>query len=231
MHLPNDDFPRPPVRYRGNIIFQGKVVFAIALTKMDYQVFFTVCKKLLVSQLGMAKDISLWCLDTSIRCDTTLRAAFGRGCTRGETVCQNFVATCKVVSGQGKLLKQMKQVRQTHSKKQLARKDKKKQQKKCTIRLLEIEAKRSFSLQSQRRLLNLAFKKISSISKKGTTNKRAVLYERRRKQFVAMLVTMRKHPQRASVWLDKMRHQHAGNAKLLRILSCFDIFVNNLLRT
>lgn len=243
VHIPNDDFPKTPERYRGNIIFQGKVVFAICLTKMDYRIFLTACQQLLFSQLGMTKEISLWCPDTSnykigcdtisdhiqISCDTTLRAAFGRGRTSGETVVQNFVVRCEVVAGQATLPKRMKQVRPTHSKKQLARKDKTNKQKKCTFQLLEIEARSSCNLQKQLRLVNRAFKQISSISKKGKKNKCAVLHERRRKQFAAMLVTMRKHPQRASAWLDKMRHQHAGNAGMLRILSIFDIFVDKFL--
>lgn len=97
------------------------------------------------------------------------------------------------------------------------------------FRLLEVEARRSRNLQSQLRLLNRAFKQITTpISKKAKKNNSA-LYERRRRKFVAMLKTMRQRPQRASAWLSKMRRQHADNVAILRILSILNIFVSNLM--
>jgi len=260
VHFPNDDSHRPRPgpdqtvvqRYRGNIFFKGKLVFAICLQTVDYGQFLTACQKLLMIQFGIRQKISLWRLDTisdwkittfsnsisacsdkattlcKISSDVELRNAFGRGCSK--TLVQNFVVKCEV--GTDQLLSQKRVCRQDGSKKKIGCRQGKKVDRGNTTRafcLLEVEARRSVNLQSQLRLLNRAFKQITTPISKKTTATNSVLYERRRRKFVAMLVTMRKRPERASAWLSKMRHQHAGNARMLPILSLLNIFVNNLL--
>jgi len=256
VHFVNDDFSRPPPepnrspaqQYRANIIFQGKLIFVICLNKLDCRNFLVACQQLLLSQRGITQEISLLCLDTipdtktncdvisehssinaasyKISSDIDLRAAFESGCRRGGTVEQNFSvvvtnkdANCAKQSYKNKILK-----------KQMAHRPGKKLGVSNVIRAfhsLEKEASRSRNLQSQLRVLNRAFKQI--MYQKTRTNNPA-MYERRRRQFAAMLVTMRKRPQRASAWLSKMQRQHAGNTRMLQILSILNIFVNNLVR-
>jgi len=169
-----------------------------------------------------------------ISSDVELQTAFRRGCSRGTTFVQNFVVKCEVAAHQGtnQPLQQKGSCTKGNYKKKIG----------CRIgrqvdsgsmtrafRLLEVEARRSCNLQSQLRLLNRAFKQITTPISKKTKITNSALYERRRRKFVAMLKTMRKRPQRASAWLSKMRHQHAGNVGILRIVSILSIFVNNLL--
>lgn len=256
VHFINDDFSRPPPepnrspaqQYRANIIFQGKLIFVICLMKLDSRKFLVACQQLLLSQRGITQGISLLCLDTipdtksdcdvisahtsinaasyKISSDIDLRAAFESGRRRGGTVVQNFTivtnedTNCPKQSYKNKIVK-----------KQMARRPGKELGVGNAIRAfhsLEKEASRSRNLQSQLRLLNRAFKQIMYERKR--TNKFSVMYERRRRQFAAMLVTMRKRPHRASVWLRKMQRQHAGNTRMLQILSILNIFVNNLIR-
>lgn len=254
VHFINDDFSRPPPepnrspvqQYRANIIFQGKLIFVICLNNLDCRKFLVACQQLLLSQREITQEISLLCLDTipdtktnsdvisepssinaasyKISSDIDLRAAFESGRRRAGTVVQNFTvvvtnkdANCPKQSYKNKILK-----------KQMAHRPGKKLGVSNVIRafhLLEKEASRSRNLQSQLRVLNRAFKQIMT-----RTNKFSVIYERRRRQFAAMLVTMRKRPQRASAWLSKMQRQHAGNTRMLQILSILNIFVNNLVR-
>lgn len=269
VHLPNDDTHRPPSepdhtvvqRYRGNIFFKGKLVFAISLHTVDYQQFLVACQKFLRCQsenINLIKEISFWYLDTvsagkvtkyphsiSDRCETAtalrkissdveLQTAFCRGRSKGTTVVQNFVVKCEVALQQGTYKSLQQQgicIEGNCDKKIKCSKGKKMDRENVTraFRLLEVEARRSRNLQSQLRLLNRAFKQITTpISKKAKKNNSA-LYERRRRKFVAMLKTMRQRPQRASAWLSKMRRQHADNVAILRILSILNIFVSNLM--
>jgi len=183
-----------------------------------------------------------------ISSNAALRTAFTRGHSRGGNLVQNFTVKCEVVTDRDSKhsLPKKAYTQQVIGKQPGPRKgnqsgcgkDKRVGKKNMrAFRLLEQEARRACNLQSQLRLLNRAFKQIMTpISKKMTTNKpapnkRTILYERRRKQFAAMLVTMRKRPYRACAWLDKMRSQHAGNARMLQILTILNIFVNNVLHT
>lgn len=210
-------------------------------------------------KLGIKQKVSLWCLDKisgnsdcdkesdfdmisdrsrnytpcKISSDIEFRNAFGKGYCQGETIVRNFVIATGKDTG--------------HALKKLACKQKKPLNKKSTRKpgnemrrssvmqafcRLEAEASRSRNLQSQLRLLNRAFKQIMLPKrKKAQIHKFSVLYERRRRQFAAMLVTMRKRPQRASEWVVKMQRQHAGNPRITKILSILKIFVNNLQST
>lgn len=231
----NDDSLRtrlPPDRqaqpYRANIIYQGRPVFAICIRKIEFKLFFSACQQLLLSQVGMTGVISLWCLRTTsgpgpviskpykVYSDAALRHVFSDGTESGETIVRNFEVVCKQNKPkQGQDAKTQNAL--AHSKpKKLKQGDER------GFRLLQLQAGRSRTLQSQLRLLNKAFKTLPPSTVAGKR-------ERRRRQFAAMLVTMRKRPQRASMWLRKMQRQHCGNTRMLRILSILHIFVNNLL--
>lgn len=255
---PDPDRPVPP--YRANIIFQGRIKFVICLNSLNYHQFIAACQQLLRSQLGITRQTALWYCSISgpdptrckVKSDVDLRHVFAGGNrSGGETIIRNFVVVCEPsTSNQGKNANRSL-CKQT-SKKQTLKKSKKQTVKKqpCTkklapktgktlglraFRLLELEAGRSRNLQTQLRLLNRAFKQILPRTAKNTTaGKPSVVYERRRRQFATMLVTIQKRPQRASVWLRRMQHQHRGNVRMLRILSILHIFINisinNLLR-
>jgi len=170
-----------------------------------------------------------------ISSDLEFRNVFGRGSCQGETMVRNFVITCEVATGKdtGDALKKKETCKEKFSLNNKSTRKLDKEMRRDNVmqafRKLEVEASRSRNLQSQLRLLNRAFKQIMSPKRKNAkTCKSSVVYERRRRQFAAMLVTMRKRPLRASAWVGKMQRQHAGNPRMSKILSILNIFVNNL---
>jgi len=170
-----------------------------------------------------------------ISSDLEFRNVFGRGSCQGETMVRNFVITCEVATEKdtGDALKKKETYNEKFSLNNKSTRGPDKKMQRDTVmqafRRLEVEASRSRNLQSQLRLLNRAFKQIMSPKRKNAKIcKSAVVYERRRRQFAAMLVTMRKRPLRASAWVGKMQRQHAENPRMSKILSILNIFVNNL---
>lgn len=170
-----------------------------------------------------------------ISSDVEFRNVFGRGSCQGETIVRNFVITCEVATEKdtGDALKKKEKYKEKFSLNNKSTREPDKKMQRDTVmqafRRLEVEASRSRNLQSQLRLLNRAFKQIMSPKRKDAkTCKSAMVYERRRRQFAAMLVTMRKRPLRASAWVGKMQRQHAENPRMSKILSILNIFVNNL---
>jgi len=170
-----------------------------------------------------------------ISSDVEFRNVFGRGSCQGETMVRNFVITCEVATEKdtGDALKKKETYNEKFSLNNKSTRGPDKKMQRDTVmqafRRLEVEASRSRNLQSQLRLLNRAFKQIMSPKRKNAKIcKSAVVYERRRRQFAAMLVTMRKRPLRASAWVGKMQRQHAENPRMSKILSILNIFVNNL---
>lgn len=240
VQFPNGNFARPTPDtdhsqpYRANIIFQGKLIFAICLSTIDYHQFLVACQHLLLSRLGIMQEIKLWCLGTSANPSITtpykisshieFRNTFGEARRSEGYVVRNFLITCEPAANPDPTPLHKRTLKQQTYKKHPT-KGLKNISAGRAFRLLEIEASHSHSIQSQLRLLNRAFKEIMPpTSNNARAGKHLVLYERRRRQFVTMLMIMRNRPQRCSIWLNKMQRQHAGNVRMLQILSILHIF-------
>lgn len=99
-----------------------------------------------------------------------------------------------------------------------------------TIQLLQ-EAQRTPHLRGQIKLLNRALLPAPTrMSKSGPRRAatRTPVYERRRKRFVAMLMRMRREPEKAAQWLERMSIAHSREPQMARILSLLTIFVAQL---
>lgn len=208
--------------YLVNVYYQNNHVFVVSMQVLNFAKFLAGCRRLLLSQLGVrtprliahvrraatAGSTTLCRLKT----ERQFRQVFGGASSSNR---RNIYLSTPAAGGH-LLHRKLVLTQPTPNKPVEAAAPN-------GLAKIESEAKFTRSLAGQMRLLDKAFRQLPAPASVSSGQ-----LERRRKQYRSMLVAMRQNPARAGRWLSKMRRLHQHRARMLRILSIFDIFVGSL---